>query len=341
MSDRIEYVDNVRAIACFLVVLTHSVMPSVSGSDGIYMVLLAILCSVNVPLFFCISGTLILPVKTSSRLFYTKRFSRIIPPMIIWSVIGGGIDAMIDNLSICEYLHKLIMIPFTPITGVYWFLYPMIGLYIVAPFVSGWLRNAAKSELQLFLILWGITLLWPYANVIFNLDLSQGGSYYNTLNSFGGFLGYMLLGHYLHKYRIKVGINKPFALNVIIVLLNLTYLAYLRFSSEPVPPEFYPAVYLGISCASLSVLAFTLIQHIHIKSGVIKSVVSELAKYSFGIYLIHIWIVRDLICPIFENYYRPHVLVQAPLTAIISLLISYCILKLISKLPYSKYIIGV
>lgn len=340
MKDRIEYVDNVRVIACFLVVLTHSVMPSVDGSDGLWMVILAILCSVNVPLFFCISGTLTLPVKTSSKSFYIKRFQRIIPPMIIWSVIGGGLDAMIDNLSISEYTHNLIMIPFLPITGVYWFLYPMIGLYLVAPFVSGWLRNATKGGIQLFLILWGITLLWPYANAIFSLDLSQGGSYFNTLNSFGGFLGYMVLGYYLHKYPIKVGFNKQFISIVIIVLLNLTYLVYLRFSGTSVSPEFSPVGYLGISCASLSVLAFTLIQHIHIKSSVIKYFISEVAKYSFGIYLIHIWIVRDLVWPIFETIYQPHVLIQAPLTAIVSLLISYCILKLISKSPYSKYIIS-
>lgn len=84
---RIYYIDILRAVACFLVVLTHSALPSVDGSDGWVKGGISLLCSFAPVLFFALSGALIFPVHTSMKEFYKRRFLKLIPPMVCWSVI--------------------------------------------------------------------------------------------------------------------------------------------------------------------------------------------------------------------------------------------------------------
>ncbi len=61
MNKRIDYLDTLRVIACFLVVLTHSAIPASDPSNGIYYAFISLLCSPNNGLFFSISGALLRP----------------------------------------------------------------------------------------------------------------------------------------------------------------------------------------------------------------------------------------------------------------------------------------
>ncbi len=347
MIERLEYIDTIRVFACFLVILTHSVMPSIDGSDGAYIYGFSFFCFPCVGLFFAISGALIIPVKVNMKEFYKRRFKKIIPPLIIWSLIGVTLESFIGRLTISESINKFLRMPFEPIVGVYWFMYVMIGLYMIAPVISKWLKDASKRELQFMLLIWGLTLLYPYANLIFGTNYFENGSHYNTLNYFGGFLGYWFLGYYLLHYPIKIGWNSEL---ITVLLIFSLYLIYNLFEKLSGHETGYLIGNLQIGNAIMVAIIFILIQNIYSlrifnKADVNMSnwnkTVSEIAKYSFGIYLVHIWVARDLVWPIFYNYYRPHVLIQAPISALLTLIISYLIIKTISKLPYSKYIIGV
>src|SRR5690606_12155365 len=106
--------------------------------------------------------------------------------------------------SISEATTKLLLFPISPVTGVYWFVYAICGLYLIIPIISPWLEMATRKMFYFILSLWSLTLLFPYLNLIFEKSIYDiDGDYYFILNYLGGFVGFLFLGVYLRKYPIN------------------------------------------------------------------------------------------------------------------------------------------
>ena len=128
------------------------------------------LCSsIAIPLFIMVSGALLLGRNDSMSAFYRKRFGKILLPFFVWSCI----------FILCLWLAGQSFKDGTPITfvssigailsggvsGHFWFMYMLISLYLVASFLSVFVRNAPKSMLAGFLILWFVAIvLFPVIN---------------------------------------------------------------------------------------------------------------------------------------------------------------------------------
>ena len=104
-SSRIVFVDYIRVIACFLVMLVHA-SENFYGADSsglagnvsmlqneanrfwvaFYDGTVARTC---VPLFMVVSAFLLVPMKPGTKMisFYKRRFMRILPPFIIFQLV--------------------------------------------------------------------------------------------------------------------------------------------------------------------------------------------------------------------------------------------------------------
>lgn len=200
---RIYYLDCLRVFAFFLVVLTHSQMSNIA-SNGIWVSGISFLCSPSSELFLALSGAILLPVHTDFSSFYRRRFLKLLPPMVIWSVFGVALSLLQHKVTGSEAIEKLLLVPIKPVEGVYWFLYVMIGLYLFAPFISYWLREASKKQVEFFLLIWLINMCLPWFNLLKPGFYNEDGSYYWIFCYFGGFLGYWVLGYYLRKYPLRL-----------------------------------------------------------------------------------------------------------------------------------------
>lgn len=334
-NNRIPYLDILRVLACLMVVFTHSAMPS-SEEDGIYLAFISLIGSPSSELFLTLSGAILLPIKTDYYSFYKKRFAKLLPPVVIWSIIYVLLLYFKGNIDFASVCERIIKIPFVPIVGVYWFIYVMIGLYLFAPIISPWIRNVTKKELEIFLAIWGVSLLMPYLNIIIPGIYNNDGSYYWTLVNFSGFLGYWILGHYLHKYPIKIGLNRRWVLCTIGLIVYIITLATLKLKGFVMQPYFDN---LQIGSAIFVVSIFTIIQSLSIHIGKHK-IISKFANYSFGIYLIHIIVIRQFVWLFFETLYI-NPIIKTSIVTIISFILSAVIIKIISKFPFSKYIVGI
>lgn len=336
---KIQYFDNLRAVACFLVILTHSAMPAIDLAYGPYMVFFSILCSPSSELFVTMSSSLLAPTKQDMLGFYKKRFSKLIPPFFIWSVIVLLVKLFQNKLSFNEAFTKLVLFPIAPVEGVYWFVYAICALYLIIPLISPWLKNCSRKELLLVLGFWFITLLLPYLNLIFNKEIYRiNGDYEFILIYVGGFIGYLFLGVYFRRYPIILKTKLKTALLVLALCLLGTFPIFFSY--------YYNRDYLDITFNNLSLSSafyvsafFVFFQNFKFHES-IESILSLVAKYSFGIYLMHILVIRDVVWLMFESN-RFHPLAETPIIALVSLFMSLGICKLISFLPNSKYIIGV
>jgi surface polysaccharide O-acyltransferase-like enzyme len=88
---RSVWVDYIRVIASFSVILLHSTAPLIFKYGDLPLTHWMIgniydsAVRMCVPLFFMISGYLLLDKNESLVSFYKKRFNKIVPPLIAWS----------------------------------------------------------------------------------------------------------------------------------------------------------------------------------------------------------------------------------------------------------------
>ncbi len=349
-TGHIPYLDYVRILACMLVCVFHAPLPTSDGEGNVWLSIYNYAASPCNALFFMLSGALLFPVNKPLSAYIRHKVVRIAVPVLFWTLVSLLIWRVQGKISWEGILQDLMIMPFDRINGVYWFLYALMGLYLLAPLLSPAFQE--KKNMEYFLILWGITLMMPYIDPWLGGRCNVDGSYYRMLSPFGGFLGYMVLGSYLHRYPLslrRVG-RKYYVLVVSIIVGIPASVLLFRF-----PPVENGTVYgnLVFNVALMAVGYFLLCQKFeslfHTKnSDVVQSsrltkfhaFVKALASRTFGIYLVHIFVMRDGIWPLWSSLY-PHAsyAVQIPCVAVLTFAISWALIKLVSFIPGSRYII--
>lgn len=157
--DRKIYLDVLRIIAIFFVVFNHTgtrgfFLFSVTENPYTYWVylFLSILCKVAVPLFFMVSGSLILSKNESISLLYYKRVLKYTMVLIIFSLYWyiSSISWDYTKFSLSEFLTKIYSIN---IIVPYWFLYSYLAALIMLPFIRRMAQGMSKKEFVYLLIL--------------------------------------------------------------------------------------------------------------------------------------------------------------------------------------------
>ena len=141
MEARDSRYDLVRCIAIVLIVFIHS-MGMLNGAAPVgwsplrveYALLKSII-SPGVHLFFLLSGALLLGKEEPLWGFYRKRLRRVLVPFLIWSVIVyilTGLTTKGFDWSSClsDFGRRLVT---NGIHGTYWFIYVILGLYLITP----------------------------------------------------------------------------------------------------------------------------------------------------------------------------------------------------------------
>ena len=124
MRERIPYLDALRCLAIFLVVLLHNDAPVGAVRLG-------------VPLFFMISGCLLLgkPETAEPAAFYRKKLPRLLAPLAVWNVIYHWTNAWQFHTD--TGLLALLQKAFNRGTGYHmWYIYVLLGLYLLCPFLK-------------------------------------------------------------------------------------------------------------------------------------------------------------------------------------------------------------
>ena len=163
MRERIPYLDALRCLAIFLVVLLHNDAPVVVntacyGRPSWYLCMfLDGAVRLGVPLFFMISGCLLLNGTGAAEpaAFYRKKLPRLLAPLAVWNVIYHWTNAWQFHTD--TGLLALLQKAFNRGTGYHmWYIYVLLGLYLLCPFLRRIVENSTPRQLA---ALAGIILL--------------------------------------------------------------------------------------------------------------------------------------------------------------------------------------
>ncbi len=373
-SEHIVWVDLLRVLACFLVVVAHSCDPFVARFDtnhsefltGAFIGSLVRPC---VPLFVMISGLLLLPVNMEMREFYRKRARRLLWPFVFWSLmlpvlyflyVNSGIEIVNPNIVLEDYtigktLQKLYLFifNFNYDTTVLWYAYMLIGLYLFMPVISAWLVQAGKKDIQWFLRIWVVSMFLPYIQMFAPVLGYEGNggnlgllgvcewNPYGMFYYFSGFLGYVVLAYYLKRFPLEWSMSKALRIAMPLFLAGYAITA----GGFVLTQEYYPGSYAnleiiwyfsGINVFLMTFAIYIVMQRVKIKAS--PPVLSKIATLTFGIYLCHFIFVQFSYDVIYPNIAVPAV-VKLLLVAILSFGISLLVIWLMSLNKYTRKVI--
>lgn len=353
-NNRIVFLDYLRVISCFLVLMVHS-SETFYGPEGnlilsadhrLWIGIWDGMSRISVPLFMICSAYLLLPMSEGQSWseFYKRRFLRVVPPMIVFMVLYAIVPAISGSMSWADALRMLAYIPlnFPANAGHLWFMYPLLGMYLMIPILSPWVRKATEKQERFVLILWLITTCMPYLNRWVGDIWGQcWWNQYDMLYNFAGYPGYFLLAHYIREH-IHWNRSKRIWVGTVCLIVGLVT-TFLSFYLQAIPGSNITFTDLEIgwcfctlNCVVFTFGAFMLFTCIEQPTMGYKLVL-DISKMSYGMYLMHIFFIYALapmLTPVMPIW------AAIPLIALATYIMSYILTKLISYITVSKWVIG-
>lgn len=331
--ERKVWIDWLRVAACFMVFVVHSTEPFYLGgqgslildeTDAFWASFFDTLVRACVPLFVIASSYLMFPLNCSTGEFFKKRAIRILIPFILWSVVYAFVwGEPVENF-------KNLLLNFNYAAGHLWFIYMLLGVYLLMPLLSPWAEKVGKKELLAYLGIWLFTTTIPIIR-----DWAAGGSVsviygpsglprqalfplwgeasWNTYGVFyymSGFIGYLLMGLYFRKFVGELSWAKTLLIAIPSYLIGhaIAFGGFLSRVYETVGTSLngsFPAEGLvekavwwettwcndTIGVALMAIAWILIFKKIRSSGWFYQNVLLPVSKASYGIYLMHLLIL--------------------------------------------------
>ena len=337
-SPREIWIDWLRVIACFMVFVVHSTEPFYLGGEGSLILtkgdafwssFFDTFVRSCVPLFISASSYLQFPIHYSTGEFFKRRALRILVPFAIWTVVYACVwGEPAENF-------KNLLLNFNYSSGHLWFVYMLIGVYLLMPLLSPWAEKVGKKELQAYLGIWLFTTLIPLfrdwfsgfsttviygpsglpRQALFPLWGEASWNAYGTFYYMSGFIGYLLLGLYFRRFVGELSWKKTLAISIPCYLAGFA-VAFIGFLGRvyetadgtfPVGGLVEKAVWWEttwindtIGVALMAIAWILIIRKIKCEGRFYKNVLLPVSKASYGIYLMHLLLLVP-ICGLFRS----------------------------------------
>lgn len=333
-NNRNTALDFIRVMACMMVVGMHSPLPA-DREHSLFLSTVSFLCAPAVGLFFMLSGYLLLPTKLSAVDFFKQRFSKLAIPTIIWSLIymwlrntyKGGNNEVLNLLSI----------PFSAQgDGVMWFMYTLLGFYLIIPIVSPWLKVVSLKEATMYLYIFILVFSYSILSPLLHIDVSER----SISHFFYGYTGYSFIGWYVKRFMHSV----RFRLLGLLTAIVFVVAASLKFTDTHI--NFYSCFWY-LSLPILVYTSFLFIATLKAQPFLdglplwTKNIIGEVSRLSFGIYLVHIAVMRYTLwnCAFIRDIHN--IAAQTFIIFCLTFIFSYLVVRFVSSLPSCRYIFGV
>ena len=342
---RIDYFDWLRILCSFSVIIIHVAAQNwyicqIKSYEWKILSFYHGIVRFGVPIFFMISGSIFLEKNISFTIMLKKYLKNIIIHLIFWSFFYSLRRKIINN-----YTYKYTFLLF--LKGHYhlWYLFRISGLYLITPF----LKDITKNEnFTLFLIL-NFSFGFLFKNLL-TLLFYCSKDYFNITNeilkkiALDGFFNdnifYYMIGFYLNKKNIRP------LLRIIIYILGIcgmifTYeMSYYISLKKNNKISFYSPIYINVFFSSIAIFIFFKYNFNDLKNNKrIKVFIQKISHLTFGIYIIHPFVIEELNIRIKLNTLSFEPLYSVPINSLITFFISLLIVHFFKFIPFvNQYI---
>lgn len=343
-DQKFDWADNLRVVATIAVISLHTASHIFFRYNEIPLQPWLFANAYNglsrfcVPVFVMLSGALLLPRAYEIVDFLKKRGSRLIFPLLFWSLVyiaynvadryGEG-----QHMGLTETV-KFICYQLRDGSAYHlWYVYMLIGIYLFVPIIGKAIRNCTEQQILYFLTIWLLVLIsrLPYLKMLQSaIDFTY----------FTGYLGYFILGYYLSLKTFKSRFILFYAALLFLAANLVTFSGtwYLTRTNGAAVQSFYENMTPNILCSAIAIFVF--FRHLGtLHQPFLVKIRDFIARYSYGIYLVHVLVLTlcyrfglsgDFVHPAFG----------IPLLTAFCLLVSAVCVYLVRKLPFGRHISG-
>lgn len=345
-SLHLAWVDLIRVLAVFQVVLVHLSYPIFFKDDLPPSAVTAAnfydsFSRMGVPLFFMVSGALLLGKREPTGAFLWRRFVKVGIPALFWSVAyllwsveayrNGSMSALHVALSMLKTMYL------GDVEIHLWFLYVLAGIYLVTPLLRLLVSVASRRDLAYFLLLWLIgTSFTALAKRLSGLPTAF------EIPVVTGYVGYFILGYWLTEMRLSPRGWLWAAVGAIGAVLVI-FFGTLLLSARAGTMDDFLYSYFSLPTILASGCAFLLLKDLGGRlSGRILLPLRALSSASFGVYLIHILVIDSLRKGMlgFRLYpWMGDAWLFIPLTALAVFLLSFLLVSLLRAISFVRMLV--
>ncbi len=380
-AGREGWVDALRAFALLMLVASHCCDPFNSPllehtpQRALWGSLYLSALRPCVPLFVMITGYLLLPGREESYgSFYRRRIFRVLWPFLIWSVLYNVFPWIVFHFSATAEAARATVVSFFSFAdpapteeGVFramwgdlvripldfsgynthmWYVFVLIGLYFLVPFLAPWAAKASHRQILCFLGLCAAASLIPFARFYggFYADPAfvQSGHILGfcewndagMLHYFSGFVGYLVAGMYLGRLpELSWRKTLAIALPLLVAGYLVTFFLFQAVKASPGCTDSMleqPIAVTSINVAMMTAGLFLMGRKLHARGAAAK-ICASLGVCCFGIYMCHYFCVGAAYTACSAAGLPTPVII--PASALLALLVAWGFVAALKRLP--------
>lgn len=341
-NNKLGYISFMSVVSCVAVVMLHT-----NGCFWLFDPESTYWASANiiestlyfaVPIFFMIPGVTLLDYRKryDTKTFFKKRVNKTVIPFLVWSVIGLLVlspfkeDLSLKGMTVKRFIDLVFN---CKILSIYWFFIALFALYMCIPVLSA-IPEEKRKEVYTYLVIVSVLFNTALPFVFGLADISYNIQIYVAVGT--GYVDYLCAGYLLSYYEISRKKQYMIYLAGIAGLLAHiigTYVCSIRAGE-------ISALYKGytnLPCFLYSMAIFLLFKNVGQKiQGKAMQIIKTLSNYTFGVYLMH-WFIMEFIMNVFHaNIYILKFRIGA---AFVIAAICMAITAVVQKIPVLKRIL--
>lgn len=297
-KEKLLHIEFLRIIAIYLVLFNHTGVKgffhfSVAIDSHFYWVYLffSVLDKIAVPLFFMISGALLLQKDESLSQLYYKRVFKFIIILLTISAIYQFYDYYINNDSL-ELKNILLEFVNGSTSTALWYLYSYIGVLIMLPFLRKLACSLSSNE-YLYLITLRIIFVGFFPIILFLIfkENHNFGNYLPLVTADNIF--FLLIGYYMEhilpdtlltKKKLLFGLLFSF-ISIIICCLMTHYKIIVSGDCSESTSQIFHKSLIVIPCITIYLCCKYYFTH-HNVPALIQRIIIFFGRTTFGVYLL-------------------------------------------------------
>lgn len=327
--------DFIRLVATFLVICLHV------SANGFYYLnqyhwwaanIYESIARVAVPLFFMVTGALLLPKEITIRSILARLW-RITVPLLAWSMLYLKYQGVNPDFWMMKILKA-------PVMYHLWYLYTLFGAYLFLPVMAGFFQANHLKTLLFVIAAWflGATIV-PTTWSLTSASAEYASVSWEFLSLYAG---YMVLGAILYK---KIMLRKSYQLATAPIwgacIAAIAYLTWTHSIQLGRPDStFYeyksPFVALCSAAAFISLREFS--QNYLSQNKLALVALPRFSRLCFGIYLVHAMILDVFYLHSFNfKFINPWAAI--PIVTVVTFAVSALLVAILQKLPVIRSIV--
>ena len=348
---RLLHIEILRIIAAFFVIFNHTgdygytLFQLYERSSIVYWLYLcfSVMCKVSVPMFFMISGALLLKKDEEARNKFVWRITRILIDLLVFSVLAY-VQQIIQGNEVLNIARFFTVFLGSTWMSPYWYLYAYLGFLFTLPLLQKLAKALTDQNYRYMLIL--VLVVTGYVPLLLYI-VSQGrlsiNPDFNIAWISSQICFYPLLGYYIENRVSIYAISWKKILALWGVNLLSIGLSCYATDLQNMQTNGFPQTYMMLLAPINAMCLYMTFKKIcaWTRSGLTSKIIAEIGICTFGIYLFHGLLLREPRISLYLRMEQHFHITRFPLTRVSLrcveiMVIGGIITWLLKKIPWVK-----